>query len=81
MNNLIRNQKKIEANIEKELLNKNRAKKNYRKERANRLIRKGALLEKYFDCYNLSVDDTEELLKIFSAYVNHNKPEKFKSNK
>lgn len=50
---------------------------NERKKRANRLIQKGALLEKYFDSESLSVDDTEELLKIFSTYVNKNKPKKF----
>lgn len=50
---------------------------NERKKRANRLIQKGALLEKYFEAENLSIDETEELLKIFANYVNHNKPEKF----
>lgn len=50
----------------------------YRKQRANRLINKGALLEKYFESEELSVEETEELLKIFSVYVNKNKPSKFK---
>ncbi|WP_243647107.1 hypothetical protein [Scopulibacillus darangshiensis] len=45
-----------------------------RKKRANRLIQKGALLEKYFDCEKLNVEETEELLKVFADYVNHNKP-------
>ena len=50
----------------------------FRKERASRLINKGALLEKYFECEDLTIEETEELLKIFSAYVNENKPSKFK---
>ena len=41
-------------------------------------LQRGALLEKYFDCDNLSVDDTEDLLKTFSNYVNGNKPDKHK---
>ncbi len=49
-----------------------------RKERTRRLIQKGALLEKYFDSEHLSIDETEELLKMFSPYVNEKKPEKFK---
>jgi hypothetical protein len=50
----------------------------FRKERANRLINKGALLEKYFECEELTIEETEELLKTFSAYINENKPSKFK---
>ncbi len=50
----------------------------FRKERANCLINKGALLEKYFECENLSIEETEELLKTFSVYVNEKKPSKFK---
>ena len=49
-----------------------------RKERTRLLIQKGALLDKYFETENLSVDDTENLLKIFSNYVNSNKPDKYK---
>lgn len=70
--------KKTQANIEKAQLQRNRLKNIDRKERAHRLIRKGAMLEKYFDCEHLSPDDTEELLKIFSEYINANKPNKFK---
>lgn len=51
-----------------------------RKERTRRLIQKGALLENYFECDHLSVTDTEELLKVFSNYVNEKKPDKFKNN-
>lgn len=49
-----------------------------RKERTRRLIQKGALLENYFECEHLSVEETEELLKMFSSYVNANKSIKFK---
>lgn len=50
---------------------------NERKKRANRLIQKGALLEKYFESDHLDVEDTEKLLAVFSDYVNANKPSKF----
>ena len=42
------------------------------------MIQKGALLDKYFDIENLSVDETESLLKVFAEYVKSNKPEKYK---
>lgn len=48
-----------------------------RKKRTRRLIQKGALLEKYFESEHLSVEETEELLKTFSSYVNGNKSEKY----
>ena len=51
-----------------------------RKARSRRLIQKGALLEKYFQAENLSVEQTEELLKMFAAYVNAHKPEKLKND-
>ena len=51
-----------------------------RKARSRRLIQKGALLEKYFQADNLSVEQTEELLKIFANYVNAHKPNKFKND-
>ncbi|OHO42545.1 hypothetical protein HMPREF2586_00030 [Staphylococcus sp. HMSC034G07] len=73
-----KNIKKTEAQIERAKLQKNRLKNNDRKERAHRLIRKGALLEKYFETENLDPDETEELLKIFANYINANKPDKFK---
>ena len=44
-----------------------------RKARSRRLIQKGALLEKYFQANNLSVEQTEELLKTFADYVNAHK--------
>ncbi|MGV3125172.1 hypothetical protein ACEE94_10560 [Staphylococcus epidermidis] len=70
--------KKTDAEIEKAELRKNRLKNLNRKERAHRLIRKGAILEKYFKCENLTPDETEELLKGFSDFVNKNKPNKFR---
>lgn len=73
--------KKTNAEIEKAELKKNRLKKINRKERAHRLITKGAMLEKYFECEHLSVDETEELLKIYANYINNNKPDKFKKFK
>ncbi|MGA3410034.1 hypothetical protein ACA618_15275 [Lactiplantibacillus pentosus] len=51
-----------------------------RKARSRRLIQKGALLEKYFQANNLSVKQTEELLKIFADYVNAHKPDKLKND-
>jgi len=65
--------KKINANIEKKELEINRLKNLDRKKRASRLIQKGALLEKYFDIKDLSIEDTEILLKRFSDYVIKNK--------
>ncbi|WP_039107814.1 hypothetical protein [Levilactobacillus brevis] len=51
-----------------------------RKARSRRLIQKGALLEKYFQADNLSVKQTEELLKTFADYVNAHKPNKLKND-
>ncbi|MCF1426335.1 hypothetical protein, partial [Lactiplantibacillus plantarum] len=51
-----------------------------RKARSRRLIQKGALLEKYFQADNLSVEQTEELLKTFAGYVNAHKPNKLKND-
>lgn len=70
--------KKTEAKIERTELQRNRLKNIDRKERAHRLIQKGALLEKYFEAEELSTNDTEELLKFFANYINANKPNKFK---
>ncbi|RAK47855.1 hypothetical protein BHX94_12295 (plasmid) [Macrococcoides bohemicum] len=71
LNSLIAKKNRIELSINKE---NNQA----RKERTRRLIQKGALLEKYFELDEKSVEETEELLKIFSSYINENKPKKFK---
>lgn len=69
----INNFKKISSEIERKELERNRLKNLDRKERASRLIQKGALLEKYFDIYDLSIEDTEKLLDKFSDYVKKNK--------
>ena len=42
-----------------------------------RLIEKGALLDKYFEIDYLTVEETEEFLKIFSEYIKANKPKKY----
>jgi hypothetical protein len=52
-----------------------------KKRRTKRLIEKGALLEKYFEIDYLTVEETEEFLKIFSEYIKANKPIKFKKKK
>lgn len=49
-----------------------------RKARTRRLIQKGALLEKYFEIDNLSVDETEEFLKQIAAFAKAHKQNKFK---
>ena len=54
--------------------------KKKRKARSRRLIQKGALFEKYFEAENLSIDESEQLLKIFANYVNKNKPDKNKQD-
>lgn len=57
-------------NIKKTIAEKNklelqiqREKEQQRKARTRRLIRKGALLEKFFDIEDLSVEETEIFLK------------------
>ncbi|WP_301092774.1 DUF3847 domain-containing protein [Thomasclavelia cocleata] len=70
--------KKTQAKLERTKLQRNRLKNIDRKERAHRLITKGALLEKYFEAEELTPDETEELLKTFADYINANKPNKFK---
>ena len=54
--------------------------KKKRKARSRRLIQKGALFEKYFEAENLSIEESEQLLKIFANYVNKNKPDKNKKD-
>ncbi|WP_068505943.1 hypothetical protein [Paenibacillus kribbensis] len=49
-----------------------------RKKRANQLIQTGALAEKYFGIHHLSIEQREELFKIFSDFIAKNKPDKFK---
>lgn len=69
--------KKIEIlKIQKRLLEENN--QNDRKKRTRRLIQKGALVEKYFDIEHLSVEETEEVFKIFSEYFKSHLPSKYK---
>ncbi|MDM7547459.1 hypothetical protein QUD52_10535 [Lactococcus lactis] len=84
LENLISKKEEIQKKIDREnsILKKSKylesTKK--RKERTRKLIQKGALLDKYFDTENLSIDETEDFLKIFSNYIKENKPDKYKKN-
>lgn len=84
LENLISKKEEIQKKIEREnsILKKSKylesTKK--RKERTRKLIQKGALLDKYFETENLSIDETEDFLKIFSNYIKENKPDKYKKN-
>lgn len=84
LENLISKKEEIQKKIEREnsILKKSKylesTKK--RKERTRKLIQKGALLDKYFDTENLSINETEDFLKIFSNYIKENKPDKYKKN-
>ncbi|MDW7617265.1 hypothetical protein SC499_21940 [Peribacillus simplex] len=73
--------KKLDGMIERSKIKKLKLKEKERKERARRLIQKGVFLEKYFAIYHLDVENTEELLKIFSEYVKQKTPEKFKEQR
>lgn len=70
--------KKLSQQRERILAQINRENNKQRKERAHRLIQKGALLEKYFEVQNLDIDETEQLLKMFSEFVVSKKPEHLK---
>lgn len=84
LENLISKKEEIQKKIDREnsILKKSKylesTKK--RKERTRKLVQKGALLDKYFDTENLSIDETEDFLKIFSNYIKENKPDKYKKN-
>lgn len=85
LDKLVKQKNELEKKIQKnELLIKQSKYYESNKERKIRtriLIQKGALLDKYFDIENLSVDETESLLKVFSDYVKSNKPKKYKNKK
>lgn len=49
-----------------------------RKARTRRLIQTGALCEKYFEIEHLSIEDREEVFKMFSDYIKTHTPEKYK---
>ncbi|MGL5301509.1 MAG: hypothetical protein ACRC9Z_10575 [Weissella confusa] len=82
LDELVQQKNELEKKIQKnELLMKQKQfyeSNKERKLRTRKLIKKGALLDKYFDIDNLSVDDTESLLKTFAEYVKSNKPDKYK---
>lgn len=84
LNQLVSSKDKLQKQIDQEefVLRQSKYFENSkaRKERTRLLIQKGALLDKYFETESLSVDDTENLLKIFSNYVNSNKPDKYKKD-
>lgn len=82
LNHLEEQRKKTQKKIDQSEWKINKSKyyenRKNRKERTHKLIQKGALLDKYFESDQLSIEETEELLKIFSEYVNSKKPDKFK---
>ena len=82
LDKLVQQKNELEKKIQKnELLMKQKQfyeSNKERKLRTRKLIQKGALLDKYFDIDNLSVDDTESFLKPFAEYVKSNKPDKYK---
>lgn len=49
-----------------------------RKQRTRRLIQTGALCEKYFEIEHLSIEDREEVFKMFANFFKSNLPEKYK---
>ncbi|MBC1920482.1 hypothetical protein HCJ46_17155 [Listeria booriae] len=57
------------------LLQKN---KQSRKERTRRLIQTGALAEKYMSIEHLTIEEKEEVFKMFSSYINDKLPQKYK---
>lgn len=82
LDNLISQKEKLEKKIAQQDFKLRQSKyienSKQRKLRTRILIQKGALLDKYFETENLSIDDTEKLLKMFSDYINEKKPKKFK---
>lgn len=84
LENLISKKEEIQKKIERENLILKKSKylesTKERKTRTRKLIQKGALLDKYFETENLSIDETEDFLKIFSNYIKENKPDKYKKN-
>lgn len=84
LENLISKKEEIQKKIERENLILKKSKylesAKERKARTRKLIQKGALLDKYFETENLSIDETEDFLKIFSNYIKENKPDKYKKN-
>lgn len=63
---------KINALEQKKKVLEHKISNKARKERTRRLIQKGALLEKYIG-ENMSLKDTENLLKVLEAFIKKNK--------
>ena len=61
--------KQLQQQLNNQELKLQKEKQRSRKERTHRLIQKGALLEKYFNLYELNVEDTEIFLKEFSNKI------------
>lgn len=84
LNQLVSSKNKIQKKIDQEEFTLRQSKyfekSKLRKERTRLLIQKGALLNKYFETEKFSLDDTEKLLKMFSNYINSNKPDKYKKD-
>lgn len=76
INNQIARLKKEHSDTKKRI--KYQTDNSYRKDRARRLIETGALAEKYFEIHNLTIEEREELFKIFSSFIQKNKPNKYK---
>jgi urocanate hydratase len=76
INKLIETEKRLSRNI------KSRERSDYRRKRARRLIETGALIEKYFDIdESISIEEREEIFKMFSEFVKKNKPERLRNKK
>ena len=71
-------EKRISQLEERKEYIENLKKERERKKRAHRLIQTGALAEKYLELKNLSLEEREELFKVFANYINTNKPNKLK---
>lgn len=61
--------KQLQQQLNNEKLKLQKEKQRLRKERTHRLIQKGALLEKYFDLHETTVEDTEMFLKELSKKI------------
>lgn len=73
-------EKKIKQLEERKLRIEKLTSEKERKQRANRLIQTGALAEKYFGIEHLTIEQREELFKIFADFISENKPDKYKKN-
>lgn len=72
---LLKRKKLLKAEMNRKIKNEER------KKRTRRLIETGALVEKYFDIYNLTINEREELFKMFAPFIKANKPKRFQNKK